>query len=58
MPNDVHVIQVGHGWYIETPEGRVGPMETQKEAHAYLSLMQIAMAAGTEVACTDSECFT
>lgn len=58
MATEIQVVQTGHGWYVETPDGRVGPMENQKEATAYLSLMQIAVAAGTEVACTDAECYT
>ena len=57
MATETAVIQAGNGWYVETPDGRVGPMESQKEANAYLALMRIATAAGTEVACTDAECF-
>ncbi len=58
MATEINVIHTGQGWYIETPQGRVGPMESQQDANAYVSLMQIAVAAGTEVACTEAECFT
>ena len=58
MATDTTVIQTGQGWFIETPSERVGPMDTQAEAHAYLALMRLATAAGTEVACTDAECFS
>lgn len=57
MATDTTIIQTGQGWFIETPTGRVGPMDSQTEAHAYLALMRLATAAGTEVACTDAECF-
>ena len=57
MKNDAKIVQTGQGWFVETAQGRVGPMESQTEARSYLSLMRIAQAAGTEVACTDSECF-
>jgi hypothetical protein len=57
MATDTTVVQTGQGWFIETPNGRVGPMETQTEAHAYLALMRLATAAGSEVACTEAECF-
>ena len=58
MATEIQVIHAGQSWYIDTPEGRIGPMESQKEANAYLALMRIAMVAGTEVACTEAECFT
>lgn len=57
MSSDAKIIQTGQGWYVETAQGRVGPMDSQAEARTYLSLMRVAQAAGTEVACTDSECF-
>ncbi len=58
MADTMQVIQAGQGWYVETPTGRVGPMESREEANAYLSLMRIADAAGTELGCTDAECHT
>mgnify|MGYP000022345143 CR=1 FL=1 len=56
MGNDAKVVQTGQGWFVETPQGRVGPMDSQAEAKTYLSLMRVAQAAGIEVACTESEC--
>jgi len=58
MATEAHVVQVGNGWFVETAMGRVGPMESLKEANTYLSLMQLAVAAGSEVACTEAECYT
>ncbi len=58
MSNDTKVIQTSHGWFVETAQGRVGPMESQTEANTYLKLMRMAQAAGSEVACTESECFS
>ena len=58
MANDTTVIQTGQGWFIDSPDGRVGPMDTQAEAQAYLALMHLATAAGSEVACTEAECFS
>ena len=56
MATETHVVQTGSVWYVETPSGRIGPMGTQKEAQDYLTLMQIAYAAGSETACTEAEC--
>jgi hypothetical protein len=58
MSSDNPIVQTGQGWFIETPEGRVGPMESQSEASSYLALMRTAIAAGSEIACTDKECFS
>ena len=58
MSDNTKVIQTSQGWFVETPQGRVGPMESQAEANTYLKLMRVAQAAGTEVACTDSECLS
>lgn len=58
MAKASQVIQTGQGWYVETPTGRVGPMDSRDEANAYLALMQIADAAGTELACTEAECLS
>lgn len=58
MSDTLQIVRTGQGWYVETPTGRAGPMETQAEANAYLSLMRTAYAAGSEIACTDQECFS
>ena len=58
MSSEVKVVQTGQGWFVETSQGRVGPMDSKKEANQYLSLMRVAQAAGSEVACTESECFS
>lgn len=56
MANDIQVIQSGQVWFVETPQGRFGPMETLQEANNYVNLMCLALAAGNEIACTDEEC--
>ena len=57
--NDMHqIVQTGQGWFVETPNGRVGPMESRTEANTYLSLMRTAYAARNETACTEQECFS
>lgn len=58
MSNDAKVVQTGQGWFVETSQGRVGPMDSRTEAKTYLSLMRIAQAAGSEIACTEEECFS
>lgn len=56
MATESQIVQTAQAWFVETPQGRVGPMETQQEAANYLKLMQIASAAGSEIACTEQEC--
>ena len=58
MSNNPKVIQTSQGWFVETAQGRVGPMESKAEANTYLKLMLMAQAAGREVACTENECFS
>ena len=58
MNNNPKVVQTNQGWFVDTAQGRVGPMESQAEANTYLKLMLAAEAAGTELACTESECFS
>ena len=58
MKNDVKVVQTGQGWFVETSQGRFGPMESSSEAHKYLSLLRVAEAAGSEVACTEADCIS
>jgi len=57
MSDEQQIVQTGQGWFVETPEGRVGPMDSQTEARSYLSLVRAAFAAGSETACTEQECF-
>ena len=56
MATEIQIIQSGQSWFVVTPEGRYGPMESQQEANNYLKLLQLASAAGSETACTDAEC--
>lgn len=56
MTTQAQIVQTAQGWFVETPEGRIGPMESRQEATRYLTLMQLAKAAGSETACTDTEC--
>jgi len=58
MIDKVKFLQTAQGWFIETDNGRIGPMESKLEAKAYLSLMRIASVAGYETACTEKECLT
>ena len=57
MANESKVIQTAQGWFVETPAGNIGPMDSRTEAAAYLSLMLKMDAAGMETACTENECF-
>lgn len=57
MSDRNRVIQTSQGWFVETAQGRVGPMESKAEADTYLKLMRVVQAAGREIACTDNECF-
>lgn len=56
MATETEIVQIAQAWFVETPQGRVGPMDTRQEAVNYLKLMQIASAAGSEIACTEQEC--
>lgn len=57
MSDEQKIVQTGQGWFVETPDGRAGPMDSRAEALSYLSLLRASFAAGTEIACTDAECF-
>lgn len=54
--NEAKIVQTGQGWFVETPQGRFGPMDSSAEAHRYLSLLRVVQAAGNEVACTEDGC--
>ena len=56
MATEIEIIQAGESWFVLTPEGRFGPIDTQQEAIHYVKLLQLASAAGSETACTDTEC--
>ncbi len=58
MATDSNIIHKSSGWYIETPLGPIGPMDSQQEADQFLNLMNTASIARAEMGCTDSECFT
>jgi len=49
------MIQCGDGWCIETPAGMEGPVESQKDAAVYLSLLNRVDAARNELACLENE---
>ena len=57
MSDEQKIIHTGQGWFVETSEGRIGPMDSKSEAQSYLMLLKTASAAGSEIACTDQECF-
>jgi hypothetical protein len=56
MAQDIQIIQNGQSWYVITPAGRMGPLDTEQEAQRYARLLQLASAAGSETACTEEEC--
>lgn len=56
MATDIQIIQSGQSWFVVSPQGRFGPMETEQEARTYARLLQLASAAGSETACTDTDC--
>lgn len=57
MAADFQIVQTMTGWFVETPQGKMGPVTTQQEADALLSVLRTATYARTEMACTDTECF-
>lgn len=56
MASEIQLMQSGTSWYVVTAEGRFGPFDSQPEAAEYARLLQVAAAAGSEIACTDDEC--
>lgn len=56
MATEPLMIQCGDGWCVETPSGMEGPIESQKDAAVYLSLLNRVDAARTEMACLETEC--
>ena len=56
MASKVQVTQNGTSWYVVTADGRFGPLDSEQEATDYARLLQLALAAGSEIACTDDEC--
>ena len=57
MANELRSIHTATGWFVETPLGMLGPMDSQLEAEQYIALMHAAHMARAEMACTDHECF-
>ncbi len=57
MASETQVTQTAQGWFVESPSGKFGPMDSEQEATACLSLIIKVNAAGSETACTDAECF-
>jgi len=55
MATNIQVVASGQFWFVVTPDGRVSPMDTEAEAICYARLLQLARAAGSETACTDSD---
>lgn len=58
MASEVQVTQSGTSWYVVTAEGRVGPLDSQQDAVEYARLLQLATAAGSQIACTEDECLS
>ena len=57
MKNESRIIHLqNQGFYVETPTGTHGPVESKEEARDLLSLMLKVNAAGSEIVCTDKEC--
>lgn len=56
MATDTQVVQIGKNWFVDTTEGRIGPMDSEQEAIHYVRLQQLVSAAGSETACTEAEC--
>lgn len=56
MATDTQVVQIGKNWFVDTAEGRIGPIDSEQEAIRYVRLQQLAWAAGSETACTEAEC--
>lgn len=57
MTSEQTLIQpCGDGWCVKTPAGMEGPLESQKDAAKYLSLLQRVNAARSELACQDLDC--
>ncbi|MBI3561960.1 MAG: hypothetical protein HY080_09635 [Gammaproteobacteria bacterium] len=58
MASELRVVHTPQGWFVETPVGNIGPIDSQQEADQYVALMHTASIARAEMACTDWECFT
>lgn len=57
MTSDKTLIQpCGEGWCVMTPAGMEGPLESQKDAAKYLSLLERVNAARSELVCQDQDC--
>ncbi|MEJ2360990.1 MAG: hypothetical protein P8Z75_06125 [Gammaproteobacteria bacterium] len=56
MATDMQITQRGQSWYVTTPNGLIGPLGSEQEAADYVRLLQLALAAGSEIACTEEEC--
>ncbi len=57
MTQQTRIIHMSNrGWYVETPSGTLGPMQTKQEAKEMLVLLSRVSAAGSEAACTEQEC--
>lgn len=56
MTSKAQLTQSGTFWYVVTAQGRFGPLDSEEEAAEYAQLLQLAMAAGSETACTEDEC--
>jgi hypothetical protein len=56
MATEARIVKTPQGWFVTTTPGNYGPMDSKHEAVSYLSLMQQANAARSEIACTEAEC--
>lgn len=57
MAAEFQIVHTQTGWFIETPQGKMGPVANQQEADALLAILRTATFARTEMACLDTECF-
>lgn len=51
--SEAQLLESGSDWYIETPVGSEGPVESQVEATDYLDLLNLVHAARAGTACDD-----
>lgn len=57
MTKEAHIYQKdGQGWYIESAGNLEGPLDSCRDARAYLELMIRVSAARFEFVCLDREC--
>lgn len=53
--SEAQLLESGKDWYIETPVGSEGPVESQIEADDYMDLLNVVHAARAGTACDDHD---